>query len=40
MVIQNEVQKYDASGLHYFFVCIFSLTSDTPSKIFVMLSKQ
>lgn len=40
MVIQNEVQKFDASGLHYFFVCIFSLISDTPSKIFVMLSKQ
>ena len=39
MVIQNEVQKH-ASGLHYFFVCIFSLTSDTPRKIFVMLSKQ
>ena len=39
MVIQNEVQKL-ASGLHYFFVCIFSLTSDTSSKIFVMLSKQ
>lgn len=40
MVIQNEVQKFDASGLHYFFVCIFSLISDTSSKIFVMLSKQ
>ena len=40
MVIQNEVQKFDASGLHYFVVCIFSLTSDTLRKIFVMLSKQ
>lgn len=40
MVLQNEVQKLMLLDFIIFFVCIFSLTSDTPSKIFVMLSKQ
>lgn len=40
MVIQNEVQKLMLLDFIIFFVCIFSLISDTPRKIFVMLSKQ